>query len=126
MRDIQMTKGDSASWIVPVTRFDPETGLDVEVDLTGGKAWFTAKRTSHDDDADAIIKKDSTANPTQVTILAPATAGRVQITLLSSDTNTYDGKWLQYDVQVREADGTINTVVKGRLELGKQTTQAVV
>ena len=117
-----MTKGDSSSWDVFVTRYDPVTHLDAAVNLTGAKAWFTAKRTSRDLDADAIIKKDSTTNPTQVTIVAPATQGKVRISLIPADTVNHNGRWLQYDVQVREADGTVTTVAEGKLEFTKQAT----
>jgi hypothetical protein len=124
MTDIQMVKGDTTIFDVHVTRFNPTTGLDENVPLTGAKAWFTAKKESTDLDASAVIAKNSVDHPSQVGITV--STAMVRVTIIPTDTVNYPSKWLNYDVQVREADGTITTVQKGKLELLKQATVASV
>ena len=120
MSDIQMTKGDTKSWDVFVTRENPVTGLDEVVNLTGAKAWLTVKRTSKDDDASAVFKKNSTDNPTKVIITA--LTGIVRVTIDPADTESYPYRWLNYDVQVKESNGVVTTVARGKLELLSEST----
>lgn len=123
MTDIQMIKGDTTTFEVAVTRYNSTTGLDVPVNLTGSKVWFTAKRTRRDTDASAFVLLNSTINPSQIIIVAPATNGIISITLTPADTETFSDKWLMYDVQLRESDNTITTVQSGRLELIRDSTK---
>jgi len=118
--DIQMTKGDTKSWDVFVTRENPTTGLDEVVDLTGAKAWLTVKKTSKDDDASALFQKDSAADPTKVVITA--LTGKVRVTIDPADTESYPYRWLNYDVQVKESTGVVTTVARGKLELLSEST----
>jgi len=120
MTDIQIPKGDSETFDVFVTRANEDTGVEEVVPLTGAKAWFTAKKESTDADVDAIIAKDSVADPSEVVITG--IEGKVRITITPADTVSYDGKYLEYDVQVKEVDGTVTTVQKGRIEFGKNIT----
>jgi len=115
-----MTKGDTKSWDVFVTRENPVTGLDEVVNLTGAKAWLTVKRTSKDDDASAVFKKNSTDNPTKVIITA--LTGIVRVTIDPADTESYPYRWLNYDVQVKESNGVVTTVARGKLELLSEST----
>jgi len=120
MTDIQMTKGDTETFDVFVTRKDEVTGVEEIVPLDGAMAWFTAKEESTDLDASAVIAKDSVADPSEVVITG--VEGKVRITITPADTVSYDGKYLEYDVQVKEVDGTVTTVQKGRVEFGKDIT----
>lgn len=122
MTDIQSIKGDTQGFDVFVTKYNEVTGEDEIVNLTGAKAWFTAKRTSEDLDSAAIIKLDSVANPSQVVITG--VTGKVRITLAPADTVNSPVKWLEYDVQIKEVDGTVTTVQKGKLELTKNITRS--
>jgi hypothetical protein len=120
MTDIQMPKGDTQTFDVFVTRVNQVTGVEEIVPLAGARAWFTAKKVSTDSDANAIIAKDSVTDPSEVVITD--VEGKVTITIIPADTVSYPGKYLEYDVQVKEVDGTVTTVQKGRLELGKNIT----
>ena len=120
MSDIQMTKGDSKSFNVYVTRENPVTGVDEVVDLTGAKAWFTAKATHQDADTSAIFKKNSVDNPTKVIITA--LTGVIRINIDPADTESYPYRWLVYDIQIKEASGIVTTVQRGKLELLTEST----
>jgi hypothetical protein len=124
MSDIQMGKGDTKIFDVEVTKTDPDTGLDVVVPLTDAKAWFTAKETSSDTDADAIIIYNNVDNPLNVIITEAD--GIVRIVIDPADTVDYPNRWLVYDVQIKEVDGTITTVERGNIELLKQATISTV
>jgi hypothetical protein len=115
-----MPKGDTFTFDVFVTRVNEVTGVEEIVPLSGARAWFTAKKISTDSDANAIIAKDSVTDPSEVVITG--VEGKVRITIVPADTVSYPGKYLEYDVQVKEVDGTVTTVQKGRLELGKNIT----
>jgi hypothetical protein len=115
-----MVRGDSKSFNVFVTRENPTTGVDEVVNLTGAKAWFTAKATSVDTDSDAVFKKNSVDNPTKVIITA--ITGVIRINIDPGDTEGYPYRWLVYDCQVKEADGTLTTVQRGKLELLTRAT----
>lgn len=120
MSDMQMFRGDTMSFDVTVTRFNPVTGVDDIVNLTGAKAWFTAKRSRGDADVNASIQLNSVSQPSQV-IITPA-AGKISITINPADTQNLTNRWLRYDVQVKEASGAVSTVASGKLELVRDTT----
>lgn len=123
MSDLVIIKGDTTIFDVFVTRVNQTTGVDEPV-TTIAKAWFTAKRNSNDIDDDAFISLDSVANPAQV-VITPL-AGTVRITLSPGDTVAYDHNWLEYDVQVKEVDGTVTTVRRGQMKLLKHATVTIV
>src|SRR5687768_10130580 len=116
MTDIQMIKGDTTIFDVIVEREEEV------VDLTGAKAWFTAKWTTDDEDADAAIELDSVDNPSNVEITP--VEGKIRITIPASLTAELPGRWLEYDVQIKESSNVITTVQRGKLELTKQVTIA--
>jgi hypothetical protein len=120
MTDMILNRGDSIIFDVGVVRLNPTTGLNEPV--TAQKAWFTAKVNSRDADVDAIIKKDSVSTPTKVLV----TAGNVRVFLDPADTAIYKDRWLVYDVQIKEASGSITTVERGKIELKKDVTISTV
>jgi hypothetical protein len=120
MSEIVMVKGDTTVFDVAMTRLNLLTEQEEPVPLAGAKAWFTAKKNTRDADINAVIAKDSVSNPSQV-IITPTT-GIIRITIIPEDTVGYTGSWLYYDVQVREADGTVTTIQSGSLELLKHST----
>ena len=97
------------------------------LNLMGGnaKAWFTAKKTTDDLDADALIALNSVDNPAQV-VFMDASIGTFFVKLLPADTASIDDDSLVYDVQVREQDGRITTVAKGELKLKPDVTKTIV
>jgi hypothetical protein len=112
---IQFVKGDTKVFAVLCTRYNPTTMVDDPV--TPVKAWFTAKRRSSDLDADAVILKDSTGSDVIIT------GNQVQVNIRPADTENVTDKWLRYDVQIREADGSVWTVERDKLELLPQETK---
>lgn len=125
-RDFQMRRGDTLIFDVFAKRPDPSPLVDVleTIDLTGGKAWFTAKRTISEPDENADIRLSTSLGG--VAILNP-TAGQVRTTVppakttaLPDDVVTFD-----YDVQVMDAAGVVTTVQAGRLFISPDVTRAI-
>lgn len=119
--DIDVTSGDHLTFDVYNTRFNEITQTDEPVNLTGAKIWFTVKRTKRDADVDALILKDSVTNPTKVRVVGDPLDGIIRISLDPSDTDSLKGS-LPYDVQVKESDGTITTIIKGYLQVSEDIT----
>jgi hypothetical protein len=120
MSDIQIIKGDTSIFEVDVTRLNESTGLDEAVDLTDAKAWFTAKETFADPDDQAIVLYNSEDDIANITIAE--IEGIVRVSIDPADTAAYPNRWLVYDVQIKEVDGTVTTVERGNIELLKQAT----
>ena len=118
--DIEAVKGDTEYYDISAIR------NNVPIDLTGDnvKAWFTAKRTKDDLDADALIAIDSEANDAQV-VITSRTGGKFYVCLLPENTTDIDEDNLVYDVQVREEDGRVTTVQNGTLHLKQDITRRV-
>jgi hypothetical protein len=121
VRDIVATKGDTIGFDVYAT-----AGEDTPIDLTGGKAWFYVKREHRDGDLDAVISLNTVDDPTKITFVAPATNGQIQVSLAPDDTVNIVDRYLPYDVQIKEANGTVTTVEWGMLELRNNITQVAV
>lgn len=117
MSDIKLTRGDDLTFDIYVTRGNPE----VPVILTGAKIYFTIKKTTRDDDADALIEKNSTDNPTECRVLDDI-AGIIRVHVPGSETDDLPVSYLPYDVQVKEADGNIVTPEKGFVEVERDST----
>lgn len=121
MSDIIMVKGDTAVFDVPITRYNPTTDEYEPVSLTGAKAWFTAKRNSYEaDDTNAVIAKNSTDDPANVAM----SSNVVRVIIDPEDTEDYPDRWLVYDLQIKEADGTVTTVEYGSIEFVRDRTKA--
>lgn len=118
MTDIEMTRGDSATFDVAVTRYNAATHVNDLV--TPDKAWFTAKANARDSDDSAVVALNSEDQPEQVLI----TTGSIRIKLDPEDTAEYLQRWLVYDVQILESDGTITTIEKGKMQLSADVTLA--
>ena len=126
MKDIIATKGDSIVFDVYVVRYNETIQTDTPVDLTDGKAWFYVKREHRDDDADAVISLNTTDDPAKIRFIVPATNGQVRVSLAPEDTVNLVDRYLPYDVQIMEDDGTVSTVESGMLELRNNITQVAV
>lgn len=121
MTDIRVVRGDDLVFDVYATRFNEATGLDEPVPLTGGKAWFTIKHSTRDLDTDAILHFNSLDDPTKVMIVNPA-EGQVRIDLTPADTIDLPRSYLPFDVQIKEADGTVTTIARGSVEVDRDVT----
>lgn len=118
MSDIKGVRGDTNVYNIVVLR------QDNPVDLTGAKAWFTAKRQRTDLDVDAIILLDSDGGG--INIYDPL-SGRLQVVVPPSDTESLDEEEvLYYDVQLKEASGVITTIASGKIAITLDITRAIV
>ncbi len=98
-------RGDSREYTLSFTNND-----GTKIDITGWKIYFTLKKYAWKADADADIKKDITAH------LKPL-EGETKITLTAGDTKNLGIGVYNFDIQIKRADGTILTVLKGTLEI---------
>lgn len=110
MNDIEIYQGDDVSFELNVTE------NQVPVDITDWKVYFTVKAHYTDSDDDAIFSKDVTSHidPTQ---------GETQINLTSTDTDAASLGNYYYDIQVKDANGKIQTLVNGRFRVNPQITR---
>lgn len=104
--ELTMTRGDTASWTITLTR------KGVAVDLTGATILFTARRTV--DSPDTIIQRSTSAG---ISISSPSSGGICVLGLLASNTSWLPDKdtTLVFDLKVTESDGYISTPVSGTL-----------
>jgi len=99
-KNLTAYRGDSKILHVVV-----KTDAGVAIDITGWILFFTVKASKSDADVDAIIKKDITEH-------THADAGLSDIVLTSTDTKVCSGNYF-YDIQAKELDGTITTLIDG-------------
>lgn len=123
--DKVMVRGDDLVFDVFAKKPDPQTGVLVAVNLTAGKAYFTAKRSITVADEVADIRLGSAAPLAGVTIVVP-TAGQVRIDVPPLATKGFqnDDVTLAYDVEVVEASGQVTTVQRGTLVVSPDVTRA--
>jgi hypothetical protein len=119
--DIEAIRGDTEYYDLAAIR----SGAPVSLVGANVKIWFSAKRTSDDVDADAVIKLNSADNPIQI-VFTDRPAGLFFIVLTPADTLAIEEEKLVFDVQVREQDGRITTVVRGKLHILPDVTRVVV
>lgn len=121
-KDLSFPRGDTYLFDVLAKRIDPQSGQPVTIDLTGGKAWFTAKKTLSDQDVSATIALSTTTSG--VAIVDP-TSGRVRVTVPASSTTLLDAdQKLFYDVQVMDSAGVVTTAQYGLLRIQPDVTRA--
>lgn len=84
--------------------------------LSGWTVFFTVKRTRFEADADAVISKTS---PTDITISGERATW--SITAAQTAALTLARAYI-YDVQLKDPDGRIHTVLSGTLTLSEQAT----
>lgn len=91
---------------------------DVPIDITGWNIFFTIKRTKDDRDALAVVRVDEDAIPNP-------TLGEVLLVVPNTVTiNLHGSNW--YDIQIKKADDTIQTVTSGNIEFKKDVTQRII
>lgn len=123
-QDIQIQRGDTVYFDFTVS------GLSVP--LADCLVWFTAKEAISDTDDDAVIRKTLTSGISVQTDLAGNSVGTVQIDPADTagivmPTGIDDPAWsasLLYDIQIKTPAGEVFTVLKGRLIVSMDVTQA--
>ena len=109
MTEISTYKGDTLGIDLQINNEDG-TGFD----LTGSTVWFTAKKENNDLDSDAAISSETTT--------FNGTTGFVAITIPASTMDELSGVYV-YDVQVKFADGKIQTPLTGVLVVKDDVTR---
>lgn len=123
MTDLEIRRGDTNEITLVVTAPDAN-GVAQPVNLTSCLLWFTIKRDWEDTDLSAVVIKTIGSG---ITVTAPPTAGLAVAKLDPVDTSALVGlQRLVYDVQLREADGTITTVASGYVQVTRDATRATV
>jgi hypothetical protein len=124
--DIDIMRGDTTEFDVIVTRFNATTEQDEPVSLSGAKMWFTVKHNKRDADVDAVFKIDSVTDPIKIRALGNPADGIIRISLLDTDTDSFPGgTTLVFDVQLKEAVGTVTTVEHGYVDVDRDVTISV-
>lgn len=114
----KLTQGDSASFRLNVTE---DTAPYAAFNLTGCTLFFTLKESNDQDDASALIKKDS--NTGGITISNAAT-GEAVLYFANADTQNCPIEIpLVCDVQLKTSTGEIFTVASGKITFRQQTTR---
>jgi hypothetical protein len=116
--DLELDRGDTGRY-----------NMSFSVNLTGAKVWFTAKRYMTDADGAALIALSTTTSGITIT---DGPAGQASLVIPPAATaalttpNPPTPLALWYDIQVKESDGTVTTVQKGRLLITGDVTQSTV
>lgn len=119
MPDLMVVQGETYVFDVHAVRDE------VPVDLTGAKVWFTMKKNRRDVDASALVQHDSSDSSQQVRIIN-AVSGVIRVKLVPTDTVNLAPSYYPYDVQVKEADGTVTKLERGFVELSRTSTKTLV
>lgn len=86
------------------------------IDITNWKIYFTVKHLDTDSDDIAAIKKDTTVH-------SDPTNGKSSIFLTNGETgNLIPGNYV-YDIQIKKGDGTVKTIMKGKLKVLQDVTK---
>lgn len=86
------------------------------IDITDWKIYFTVKHHDTDSDADAAIKKDTSTH-------SDPTNGKSEIELTNGETGMLTPGKHVYDIQIKKADGTVKTIMKGKIKILQDVTE---
>jgi hypothetical protein len=122
VQPLTIVRGDTKTWTLTLTR----GSLPVPFP-TGTRFWFTAKNSLLDSDDQAIIAIDSASTFTTGSIAITSTSlGTASLSLFPPATiNLNPPITLQYDIQLKEIDGTVSTVAVGTLAVTADATQRI-
>lgn len=110
-----MTRGDTLIFDVTITR------SGTPVDITNAAVWCTAKRRTADADSGAVFQLREGSGITKTN----PTQGVARCTVAPSDTSSLASETvLVYDVQIRESNGVVSTVVQANIFVGEDVTRA--
>jgi hypothetical protein len=114
MPDLTAVRGDTNIYNVSVLKGGKQ------YDITGATLWMTAKHFLEDDDSDAVFQIQT---PTDIMVY-DAIHGHAQIVVQPMHTEDLtEDEVLFYDVQLREGNGYVCTIAKGKLEVALDVTQ---
>ena len=113
---LSMVRGDTA-----VLTYTAKLN-DVAISLTGGKAWFTARRSYTS--TTAVFAKDSASNGIVLDADQVAHPGKFVVTISPTDTASLPDEvvTLVFDVQAKTSDGTVVTVAIGTISIEPDVT----
>ena len=118
MSDLTITRGDD-----PIFDLYLATASGA-ADLDGVELWFTAKENVYDKDDRAILQKTTSSG---INVIDEA-GGHVEIVIDHVDTMNlrarYLGVPLVYDVQLKDALGSIQTVAAGTITIDPDVTHS--
>lgn len=114
--DLEINRGDDEK--LDIAFKNPAGGV---LDVTGHQGiWFTAKHSSLDLDADAVIQK--TVGTGIVVTNAPQ--GLATVSIDDTDTVDVEPTTLVWDAQIKDAAGEIRTAASGTLKIRADVTRA--
>lgn len=119
-QSLTIVRGDTKSWVLTLTR-----GSSPVLFPIGTQFWFTAKNSLLDPDDQAVIAFDSSTSFDEgVFTITSTLLGTALLTLKPVATlNLVPPITLQYDIQLKENDGTVSTVAVGTLAITPDATQ---
>ena len=106
-------RGDSREYTLSFTNND-----GTKIDITEWKIYFTLKKYAWKADENADVKKD-------ILVHSNPLEGETKITLEARDTENLVAGIYSFDIQIKRADGTILTVLKGKLEIILDITRRI-
>lgn len=87
--------------------------------IVGGKLYFTIKTNLTDVDGSAVLQLTS---PSSGIVLNDAANGKATLTITSAQTAAIAVGTYWYDVQLKNSDNEITTLVRGRLTVDADVT----
>lgn len=118
MTDLRVYRGDSKAWTINF-----KDGDNNPIDITNCHIFFTVKDknkyVADSNDSDALITKD-------VSTHVDATTGISQIVISSSDTTSITPRVYVYDMQLKDADNKILTMLFGNFYIDADVTRRTV
>ena len=108
-----MYRGDTKSINLTVTDDD-----GVAVDLTGAEVWLTLKSAVTEADP-GVLQKKVTSHTTPL-------EGKTSITIDPADTDSVSPDDYLYDIQLKQAAGTISTLLQGAFKIRADITRTTV
>lgn len=122
MTDFAIDRGETVTFDVPVVRWNPTTEQFDPVPLSGSKAWFTIKASTRDADTSALVSYNTVDDPANIIVVGNPDNGILRVSIPDTDTDGLPQSYLPYDVQLKEADGTVTTIVKGFIAVSRDVT----
>lgn len=109
--DIETYRGDDLKLVVSFAQEDGTV-----YDLTGATLFLTIKKSISDTDAEAIYRDT-------ITSFDDPTSGSQDIVIPNTTTDNFVITSYVYDIQLKESDGSIKTVIKGKILVDLDVTR---
>src|SRR5213592_4100498 len=108
--NISIIKGDDVTLSFTFTKDDASA-----YDLTGGTVFLTVKKKLTDADADAVLSKTWSTHTN-------AAGGLTSVSLTNADTEALDSRNYQYDLQIKDSGGAIQSSGVGSFAVSPEVT----